>query len=66
MLDFGERDLVWHPEQAGFAGIDLQLRATLKNHHPSWADQVLGPTRQTRHPRRINFDAEQREDPCVT
>jgi hypothetical protein len=66
MLDFDERDLVRHPEQAGFADIDLQLRVTVKSHHPSWADHVLGPTRQTRHPRRINLTAEQREDHRVT
>jgi ubiquinone/menaquinone biosynthesis C-methylase UbiE len=35
MLDFDERDLVRHAEQAGFADIDLELRVTVKNgKHP--------------------------------
>jgi hypothetical protein len=33
MLNFDERDLVRHPEQAGFADIDLELRVTVKPHH---------------------------------
>lgn len=38
MLDFDDRDLVRHAEQAGFAEIGLQLRVTVKNKkHPiSW------------------------------
>jgi arsenite methyltransferase len=31
MLDFDDRDLVRHAEQAGFAQIDLELRITVKN-----------------------------------
>ena len=31
MLDFDDRDLVRHAEQAGFAQIDLELRVTVKN-----------------------------------
>ena len=31
MLDFDERDLVRHAEQAGFAGISLELRVSVKN-----------------------------------
>jgi arsenite methyltransferase len=31
MLDFDERDLVRHAEQAGFADISLELRVTVKN-----------------------------------
>jgi len=35
MLDFDDRDLVRHAEQAGFATIDLELRVTVKNgKHP--------------------------------
>lgn len=31
MLDFDDRDLLRHAEQAGFAEIDLELRVTVKN-----------------------------------
>ena len=31
MLDFDDRDLVRHAEQAGFAHVDLELRVTVKN-----------------------------------
>jgi ubiquinone/menaquinone biosynthesis C-methylase UbiE len=31
MLDFDERDLVWHAERAGFASIGLELRVTVKD-----------------------------------
>ena len=31
MVDFDERDLVRHAERAGFAGIGLDLRVTVKN-----------------------------------
>jgi arsenite methyltransferase len=31
MLDFDERDLVRHAEQAGFADISLELRVTVQN-----------------------------------
>jgi arsenite methyltransferase len=31
MLDFDDRDLLHHAEQAGFAQIDLELRVTVKN-----------------------------------
>ena len=31
MVDFDERDLLRHAEQAGFGGLDLELRVTVKN-----------------------------------
>ena len=31
MLDFDERDLVRHAEQAGFPVVDLELRVSVKN-----------------------------------
>lgn len=34
MVDFDERDLVCHAEQAGFPEIDLELRVTVKNTKP--------------------------------
>jgi arsenite methyltransferase len=34
MLDFDDRDLLRHAEQAGFAEIDLELRVTVKNQTP--------------------------------
>ena len=41
-LDFYERDLVPHPEQAGFADIDLELRVTVKNGRPRRSCVWLG------------------------
>ncbi|HYB16437.1 MAG TPA: methyltransferase domain-containing protein [Streptosporangiaceae bacterium] len=42
MLDFDERDLVRHAEQAGFADIGLELRVTVKNgKHPVTWDLTL-------------------------
>ena len=42
MVDFDERDLLRHAEQAGFAHIDLELRVTVKNgKRPVRWEQVL-------------------------
>jgi arsenite methyltransferase len=42
MLDFDDRDLVRHAEQAGFAEIGLELRVTVKNRrHPVRWEQAL-------------------------
>jgi arsenite methyltransferase len=42
MLDFDDRDLVRHTEQAGFAEIGLELRVTVKNGtHPVLWEQAL-------------------------
>jgi arsenite methyltransferase len=42
MLDFDDRDLVRHAEQAGFAEIGLELRVTVKNgRHPVPWERVL-------------------------
>ena len=42
MVDFDERDLLRHAEQAGFADIDLELRVTVSNKKsPAGWEQVL-------------------------
>jgi arsenite methyltransferase len=42
MVDFDDRDLLRHAEQAGFADIDLELRVTVKNSkRPAGWEQVL-------------------------
>jgi arsenite methyltransferase len=52
MLDFDERDLVRHAEQAGFADISLELRVIVKNGKRPFPGNVPCAWRETRSCRR--------------